>query len=797
MNKTAGDKNTNLPEAKYPNLGRLSLIFAVVMVIGLYWRWLLPGAITWGDWFYLSKGCMVDLVPSLWSTGAGMGAFGAYTASSAPFYPIIILQGFICRALNLDFAVIERLIIFLPLVGFLIFSPYYLARTLGFGSIAAAAMILVFNLSSTVFLNANVALLALSDALAPLVLALFIRMVWHPNLRRGVWFGLLLALQVVIEVRGCYITLFFCVLYLIYFLVFEQQIRKALPCIIKTLFFSTVLVILLHSYWIIPLFFSKAAGSEAALLPAGYTSAEALKSLSYMTLLHSLGISLPFWGDKDIVNPAQAQFLFLPILAFSILLFGRQKKMMTFFALSALIFSFLVKGSKPPFGCINIWLFLHFPGFFMFRAPGKWYMPLLISYAALVACWVEEIILREWFVQALSYLKGRFKLREVLAKTVTVVLILAIVFIVFPVQPFSALKYSAIFQPYPVPAESALFESFFHSQNHFFRILWIPNIYRFGYFSTQHRAIMGYYLGQGILSGLRSGDPSRWSYLFSYLGKSFTPKLLRLLSISYIALPDADVGHPFIYFWLENPPQYYHDLIKATPKLVKLDYPGKSHVYEFASPLPLFYASSEGYLAVANRDMVLPIIVQSDYLDRKPALTIVEQNARLSDCLLSASGFIIQNGSPADLALEFSRSVRIPFVIYNDKKAQRLKTIIDKAGDFELWLDCSKIKLGKDSSVPLSIEINGKSIYGQQANSGKGLDYLKYLKLAEISLKAGKSKLVIRLRGKDVELPVSGEIILVVRRERERSAKFVVDKIRQSQRGVSYIFSQSSEFNIE
>ncbi len=570
--------------SKDKSFGKTLLVISIGIVVLIYWRWFLPGAITFGDWFYFSNSSVSDFSANLWYSNSG---FGAYIVSSAPYAPIVMLQGFLSRILHFDYAILERLVVFFPLLTLFIFSPWYLARTLGFGRIPTAVTILVFNLNCIVFLNSTVPLLCMSDAILPIVFALFIRAVRHPNTKRGLLFGFFAALQLLFEPRPFYINLFFCSLYLLYSLVTDRKNRQNFLRICKCILFSGIIVILLHSYWIVPMFFGETPGKTQTILPESYKSASGLTSLSYMSLLHALGINNPFWGRPGTLNPNNPQFLLLPIITLSFLLFRRQKRKFLFFAVCVLIFSFLVKGSNPPFAGINIWLFSHIPGFYMFRTPGKWFIPLILSYAVLAGYMINQVITLEFINNIFINLKGRFHAHPFIIKTGIFISVIVLIFIIFPVQPISTLRYSAIWKPLPIPEESFHLEDFISSQQDFFRVLWIPNVYRFGHFSSQHPAIQGYHLGQEMLSSVSTGNN------FSYLGQPFSPWILRSLSVKYVIVPSVPVDFSDeLYYWWGLPPEYYHRLLDKTRGFNLVDFKGNSKVYELSNYLPHIYLST-------------------------------------------------------------------------------------------------------------------------------------------------------------------------------------------------------------
>jgi hypothetical protein len=783
----------------YKYIGVAFLIFSISLVILLYWRWTLPGIITWGDWLSVANSALSDFSLVIWNAGG----LGNYIIQGIPLLPIVTFQGFLHRIFLYDCATIQRLLIFYPLILLLIISPWYLAHTLGYRKIGIATTIIVFNLNSIIFLVTPVTTFALAISLSPLVIATFMQTIQRLRVRECLLFGLIFSLQMVFEIRLAYVTIAFCFLYLIYYQIISSKKNQCnfLRCG-KILFLIALVVALLHSYWLIPFLLGMVSGESFIVLPSGYNSASWVRTLSYWNLLHVLGLQSPWWGRPYTVNPPNPQFLLLPILAFSVFLFPKYKRnqILLFFGLAALVFSFLAKGSKPPFGEIYIWLFLHFPGFSMFREPGKWWFPVVISYSVLIGGLADYLVTTENINKLSSRLKKHFSISLNLVKISLFFLAVVVFFIIFPVHPISILPYakSGIWNPRTIPEEANYFESFFHAQPNFFRIVWLPQMYRFGHVSSQHPALSAVQLGQDMLSSLRSGNPEDYSYTFSFLGKAFHPGVLRLLSIKYIVVPFAPQDEPFIYYWFETSPEYYHHLAEKTPGIIPVDFKGKSKVYELPNFLPHFYSSSKSRLILGNYDDILPIAAKGGYLKDKPVLLITEQNLLLKDSMLSSKNFVLQDRNIEDFAVEFAKSVKIAFSVSNNKDIRRLKAKINKAGTYELWIDYSKIKFKDGVSIPIKIRIDRKVAYdyGEDLNLNKEQDGLKYLKLAELDLKAGQHNIEIQIDDERIKFSVSS-VILVDKFDRLKLKSLILNKAKDSQVGFSYIFSQDADFRVE
>lgn len=576
-NKHKMTREVTISSSRPGYVGKIILIITIFIVILLYWRWALPGVITWGDWTYATKSTMQDFSPALWNSTSGLGNLQII---SIPFFPVLSLQGFMCKALDLNFAFLERSLIFYPLVLLFVLSPWYLARTLKYNYYGIVLTILVFNLNSPEFFNTAVPFIALAEAVGLLVLAALIRVTKHPTVHAGIILALAFALQLVYESRIAYVTLIFCGLYLFYF--FTVSFPKNphnLWQICKTLLIAAILVVLLHSYWLAPLMTEEVFGTAPSLLPQGYDNIGMVRALSYHTLLHSLGLHVPWWGHPNIVNPVNAQFLILPLIALGIFLFRYKFHTILFFSLSTVVFAFLVKGSQPPFGEIYIWFFQHIPGFSMFRVPGKWWMPVVVSYAVLMGFLGTQLSSRYT-----NWRAKHEKSNSLFIKLGMILVAIGLFFFIFPVQPISTLNYSLIYEPRSVPEEYFHLETFLHDQPQFFRTLWVPWYQRFGYFSSQHPIISAAHLERSpmLSQSLKDG----WINMFS---QPLFNDIFGLLSIKYIILPYDSMNEIYIHSKLYM--DHYQNLIKHNLKLTSVGFRGKTQIYEIPNPFPHIYVS--------------------------------------------------------------------------------------------------------------------------------------------------------------------------------------------------------------
>lgn len=778
------------------------MVLAILLVISLYWRWGLPGCITLGDWCPPSSEKVVDdFSLSLWNSGE----LGNYIIQGIPLLPLVALGGFLSRALHYDPAIIDRLVVFLPLILILIISPMYLAYSLGFRKIGIATSIIVFNLNCPIFLIAGVPTLALAIAVGPLIIASFIQSIQRLRFREYLLFGLMFSLQMLYDVRIAYVGLVFCFLYLTYYFL-EQPSQKnyySFPGLIRALFLMATVVILINSYWLIPFLAARMSKVAMVCLPAGYNNPGWVRTLSYEDLLYVLGLQSISWGKPHIFHPPNAQFLFFPMLAFAIFLLPldkRKKGIFLFFGLAALIFAFLTKGSRPPFGEFYIWLFLHFPGFSMFRVPGKWSWPIVTSYAVLIGGLADTVINSHNLERLFIWLKKRFSIPFVIIRIYLVVAAIILFFLIFPVNPISSLYWKGIYDPYPVPEEAYYLEDFLHSQPNFFRVLWLPARYRFGYFTSQHPAVSAAELGQGLSSSLLASDPNGYTTIFSYLNHSFSAQFLRLLSVKYIIVPFVPTDQPYIHYWYGLPPEYFQYLAGNTTSVIHNVFKGKSKIYEVLNYLPHLYTNPKSSISLSDNELPLSTVTAMAYLAVKnPALIFPEHNSEIIDILLMSDNFILQDRTFADLANETASIYKIPLPVYENKLKQNLKIKIQKEATYEFWIDTYKIPTAKDNIVSFQIKVDRQILNAEELSSllrenNEMPEYGRYLKVGELNLKSGIHKLGINFKDPNFEEPYPLLLLVTDKAQRLNDQGYITEKLSQPAKKISYIFTKDSCF---
>ncbi len=226
---------------------------------------------------------------------------------------------------------------------------------------------------------------------------------------------------------------------------------------VKKLLLPFLGVLVIHLYWIIPVL----------RLPSEITqrlsqvNTGILEFLSFATFSQTISLLHPNWPENIFgkVYFMQPEFLLIPIVAFSVFLFGDQKKKAIPYGLLALAGAFLAKGTQEPFGGIYEWLFTYIPGFWLFRDSTKFYLFVALAY---------------------SYLISKTKIPSLLIVVLWAVLI----------RQAIAHELTGTFQPEPIDPEYIKLKELILSSGKS-PTFWVPAVSRYAFFTKEHPAIAG------------------------------------------------------------------------------------------------------------------------------------------------------------------------------------------------------------------------------------------------------------------------------------------------------------------
>lgn len=391
------------------------LLFLAIIVIFLPWFNSL--SLTGGDWHYLFSSALNTSIPGVWawdfSYGNGLGGNDIFLLGLNSYF----MSGsyFLLQTLSLPWWLVERIMWYWPFLLNSCFSSYFLHRTFFKKNKFWIFSVLVFvtNTYTLMLIGGGQVGVAEAFAFSPFILgmcATLIKSLGERNkVSMNVFFavitGVILGLQIFFDLRIAYITLIAVLLFILLSLSSIISPKK-----ISFLLVTFFIAFFLNFFWIFPQ--SLLRSNPLAEMGSAYTTSGAVEYFSFAKFEDAFGLLHPNWPENIFgkVGFVKPEFLLLPILAFSSLLFinnkgktdeeKKEKVHVIYFALVGLVGIFLAKGANDPFGNIYLWMFGHIPGFVMFRDPTKWYLLIGLSYSMLIPFSISKVyeLLKRRFV---------------------------------------------------------------------------------------------------------------------------------------------------------------------------------------------------------------------------------------------------------------------------------------------------------------------------------------------------------------------------------------------------------------
>lgn len=503
----------------------------------------------------LNTGLGVSQLSSLWIT--------SYFNFTAAFSKI-----------GLSWDLIQLFFWILPAILFSFFSSFFLFKKLFRLNILyyfLSGIIYTLNTYFLMILTGGQLGVSLSYSFIPLVFLSFILLLEKPSVKKSLLSGFVLGLQLLFDPRITYILLAAIFLYAFFN---PRNLSKNL----FGFFLPFVTALLLNFFWILPLIVTKNSS-----FPTGYDSILGFKFLSFAKLENSIALLHPNWPENIFgkVYFLRPEFLMLPLVAFSSLLFKKNRNIL-FFSLLSLIGIFLAKGANEPFGFINEFLFQYFPGMKMFRDATKWYILIALGYSILIPFGIANIY---------NALKNFAKpVSKLFLSVVVAYLIFLTCFVVF-------YRVKNIPETKSVPTEYKNLNDFIIKDQSFFRTLWVPQWQRFGFFANNHPAIGRYEL---------FGNESKKTIQAINKNKSF----LQELAVKYIIVPYDSQGEIFLKDRKYSEKEYQKTAaqIAKIPWLKEVKGFGKIRVFEVPNPAHHFFViNHESKIINQNYKYVSPV----------------------------------------------------------------------------------------------------------------------------------------------------------------------------------------------
>ncbi len=612
------------------------------------------------DFPYLSRSELLSRLslPTAW-WARGSDGLGGYSVPFLWFWPMDVLYGLAAK-LGMNFAVVERIFGIIPAIVLGIWSIRKLLKhyEINASGIFVGSLIYILNTYFILLIDGGQLQLALSYAWLPIVFLLTLNAVEKRNRESYAKTGLALVLLSVLDIRYVYIYVMLLALYVVSELMFLQ--RKEISLFLKK-WVSTGIVLGLIlggalSYMLLPALFG-----QSASLPDTYGRISQTNFLSFATMANTILLLQPHWYKNVFGNLTELrwEFILFPLLAFSAPLLAtlRNRKVIGFWLVVALVGIFLSKGALEPLPQIYPWLFSHIPGFSLFRDPSKFFVFVCLGYAVLSGFTIDALIKRKELFVVGSY---RFiALRSRMTQWLTPLLVASyLLLITFPVWTY---KMTGILS---VPRNAEAFsevENILSNDANFSRVLWLPTRASLAYVSDTHLS-----LEASRLVGLRPfaiGVVGSYE-VFNFLRDApFMGEIMKVAGINYISYPYPDLKRQ------ELKPEevdYYNTFMKQVASLPWIE----SQLTNV--PVPLwktkeskdhFFLAPNQYFVVGS-DRIYNDFVQIPGFDlSKNALTFLEENAALNSLFQNRTDIpvILYNKDKLDFAVSFLNSKNIIF----------------------------------------------------------------------------------------------------------------------------------------
>lgn len=349
---------------------------------------------TGGDWLVFFPQYIQNLswFPSIWSPTNGVG-LGQNIAFVLGFKTVFAIEAkFFTIFLHLPWSITEKLMFFLPFWIGGALGSYLLGKSFFAKQLQRWLLVVVYMLNtySLMLVGGGQMGVALAYATVPWILACFFFWV-SSRAKYNSWLflsTLFFAFLLLTDSRIALLTFGICFAYVV--CIVRQKKTFLIFCM------STFFSVLLNAFWVLP-----TVVVHDIQVSSAYTTANIVKFLSFATFENTLSLLHPNWPENIFgkVTFMRPEFLILPLLAFSSILFVTLKKkkeisqnaLIIFFITLGLIGTFLSKGTQDPVGSVYFWMFTHVKGFVLFRDPTKWYLFSIVSYSYLIPYSVGEI----------------------------------------------------------------------------------------------------------------------------------------------------------------------------------------------------------------------------------------------------------------------------------------------------------------------------------------------------------------------------------------------------------------------
>ncbi len=340
--------------------------------------WLTTTPLSSGDWSWPDTQRLAAFWPwgSIWDSTVGLGGQNRFL--DAFRFPLQSLSGMLAQ-LGVGWSWSEKLFYFVPYAVLLPLAGWLFAREV-MGRTRWALLAPLILLGNTYFLQegSGEVPLALAEVTAVLALVAFLRAMRRHELGWALACGLLLGATAAFDVRGAYLAVLLAGLCLLVLSVAERAPRLVLR---RVLLLGVALACfgVTQLFWIVPLLTYH--GNPGFPVPQE-------PDFNILTLGHGIaGVGTSWTAGTPatlVQTPLDPLFMVVPLVALAPLLARRLRPEVVWLALVAVLFAFFAKTDTPPLGGLYDWMYLHVPGWKLFREGSKFLFCVVVAEAVLV-----------------------------------------------------------------------------------------------------------------------------------------------------------------------------------------------------------------------------------------------------------------------------------------------------------------------------------------------------------------------------------------------------------------------------
>ncbi len=557
----------------------LYIFLLIVISIGVYNIWFLPGLFVSDDWWFFFNDALIQQKSNgTWfNDNHGLGTVNLVLSR----FPLDILTGLLA-SYGIGWSFIEKILFLWPAALIPPLASYILIGYIVRHKLAAFVGSIIFSFSTYYIAINSVGhiLLSVAGGFAILTIYFFLRAMHEESWRFSTITALVLTITGYYDFRLFYINVLIFCLYILWLAYQRVALRKKLVLFLYIITAS----ILCHIFWILSLFSISGVTHNNAL-------SRSLFGDSYWTLQNAITTYHPFWNIRSgsewfVVQNIPFHAYIIPLIAFIGLFFSRNNQQIVFFGILSLVGILLSKQTDRPFVELYKWFYENIPGFNAYREATKFYFITLVGYGVLIAAFFKKYItchhMASWLTGVRQYI-------------IAGILILLVLINTYPIVIHNA---ENLYAKRSLPTDYIIANSILCKDIEWCSIVSVPGSVRWMSSTKQKRIMSAAFLHENEwrISASMEHIPLH-KKIVNVLTNQYSEKLLSISGVRYVIVPlkeddDNDIYQYYGGKYNEYIREWYIQQLDSVGYLKKIDIGTKELVvYENKSVRPHIYTT--------------------------------------------------------------------------------------------------------------------------------------------------------------------------------------------------------------